>query len=438
MKSCILIFALFLLIITLAASGAARGPQPGDVYREFSAHQSGDEWRVTNPHVEGERAREHLPNPVLNLSIASLDGAVRAEAMLDRWSGHVQTKRPQIRFNGHAWLDVPPPVVPPGPGEHEAHYFQDNPIIAVPLEYLKSGPNTFEGTATHTNPKGWGQWGLYSLVLRVYYDSAKQPHATARIVSPAGGATFGENPRIDVDASSPNGVARVDVLAWFDGYDENGDGVWQDWHGGYFQPLRGEPADLREHVGTAHRTPYQIIWHTRWVPDQTPRGVRLVARVQDSRGAWTVSPVVEHLTLQRTGESVRLYRAGELPLRFGVRNKQTKSCTIAIPAGTDLAHVVEAGLHLRTWHGWDGHHHPFKFNGHSQPNGGKNHHYDYDIHLLPPSVLRAGENIFAISSDTEHHMLEVHWPGPALTVRYRTPENSPAGNLPRAIIEPKR
>jgi len=33
--------------------------------------------------------------------------------------------------------------------------------------------------------------------------------------------------------------------------------------------------------------------------------------------------------------------------------------------------------------------------------------------------LHTGDNTFAISSDTEHHMLEVHWPGPALTVRYR-------------------
>jgi hypothetical protein len=33
--------------------------------------------------------------------------------------------------------------------------------------------------------------------------------------------------------------------------------------------------------------------------------------------------------------------------------------------------------------------------------------------------LRVGANVFTISSDTQEHMLEVHWPGPALTVRYR-------------------
>jgi hypothetical protein len=314
---------------------------------------------------------------------------------------------------------VPPPLVPPGKGDHERYYFQDNPVVRVPLEHLQAGVNTFEGTTSHENPKGWGQWGLYSLILRVYFDPAKMPHATARIASPAAGATLGENPVIRVEATSPNGVVRADVLAWYEGYDENGDGVWTDWHGGYFQPLRGEPAGLREHVGTAWRAPYDVIWDTRWVPDQPAGAVKLVARVQDSRGAWMVTPVVGNLTLRRPGESVRLYRAAEIPVRFGVRNHATKSCTIVLP-GENPGRVVEAGLHLRTWHGWDGHHHPFKFNDWSHPNGGKNHHYDYDIHLIPPSALRAGDNVFTVSSDTEEHMLEVHWPGPALTVRYRT------------------
>ncbi|MDO8544735.1 MAG: hypothetical protein Q7S40_30195 [Opitutaceae bacterium] len=415
----ITVSAALALLFSGAYGQVARGPQPGDVYREFASYQGGDDWRVTNPQAETERARRHLPNPVLAFAIDTLDAAVRAEAMLERWSGHVQTKRPQIRFNGNGWLDVPPPLVPPGPGEHEAHYFQDNPVLAVPLEHLKKGQNTFEGTTSHANPKGWGQWGLYSMILRVYYDPAKRPHPTGRIVAPADGATIGENPRIDVDANSVQGVARVDILAWYEGYDENGDGVWLDWHGGNFQAIRGRPAELREHVGTAWRAPYQLTWDTRWVPDQQPRAIKLVARIQDSGGNWSVTPAVANLTLRREGESVRLFRAGELPLRFGVRAKQAKSCPIPIPREFDPGKVIEAGLHLRTWHGYDGHHHPFRFNDYTQPNGGKNHHFDYDIHPIPPSALRAGENTFTISSDTDQHMLEVHWPGPALTVRYR-------------------
>jgi hypothetical protein len=357
---------------------------------------------------------------VLKVAINTLDGALRAEAILDRWSGHLGTKNPRLRFNGNDWLTVPPPLVPPGNGDPGKYYFQDNPIIPVPLEHLKAGVNTFEGTTSHENPKGWGQWGLYSMILRVYFDPAKRPHPTGRVVAPGEGATIGENSRIDVEASSLQGVARVDVLAWYDGYDENGDGVWLDWHGGYFQPIRGHPADLREHVGTAWRAPYSIIWDTRWVPDQPARAVQLVARIQDSSGTWTVSPIVSNLTLRRSGETVRVYRAGEIPPRFGVRAKQTKSCAIDLPGDFEPRKVIEAGLHLRTWHGFDGHHLPFRLNDYSQPTAGKNHHFDYDIHVIPSNALRAGANTFMISSETDQHMLEVHWPGPGLTVRYKT------------------
>jgi hypothetical protein len=308
-------------MISSVATAAPRGPQPGDVYREFAAHQGGDDWRVTNPAVTVERARRHLPNPVLRITLGDLTGAVRAEAMLDRWGGHVSTKRPQLRFNGREWLGLPPPLKPPGNGDHERYYFQDNPVIDVPLEQLQPGENTFEGTTSHENPAGWGQWGLYSMILRVYYEPAKMPHAMGRIVSAERGGTLVENPLVRVDATSPNGVARVDVLAWYEGFDENGDGVWLDWHEAYFQPMRGHAADLREHVGTAWRAPYEIRWDTRWVPDQAPRAVQLIARLQDARGAWFVTDPVADLTLRHEGATVRMYRAAEVPcdLEFATR-----------------------------------------------------------------------------------------------------------------------
>ena len=411
-----------LLLLGGTCIAASDGPQPGQVYREFAAHQGGDNWRVTNPLAKDPRARKFLPNPVLPLRIEALRGAIRAEAVLDRWGGHISTKHPRIRFNGHAWLDVPPPTKAPGDGDHERYYFQDNPVVAVPLEYLKEGDNTFEGTCSHEAPDGWGQWGLYSLILRVYYDPAAVPHPTGRIVSPSSDATLGENPVIRVQASSVSEVARVDVLAWYDGYDEDGDGVFVDWHGAHFQPRRGEAAELRDHAGTVRRAPYELTWNTRWVPDQPPRTIKLIARIQDTQGRWYVAEPVTGLTLRRDGESVRQYRTGDVPPRFGVRNGQAKSCTITIPANHDLPTAVEAGLHYRTWHGWDKHHKPFQLNGLAHRHEGNNHHYDYDVLPIPIKSLRNGDNTFTISSETEHHMLEVLWPGPALTVRYRIGE----------------
>jgi hypothetical protein len=402
-----------LLLIALLAAG----PQPGDVYREYALHNGRDAWRVTDPQAGAAGAKKFLPNPVLTLAIGDLAGAVRAEALLDRWGGHLKTTARRIRFNGRDWLTVPELATTPAGQPPEMYYSQDNPVIDVPLDHLKEGDNTIEGTCGTIEGYNWGQWGLYSLIVRVYYDPARRPHPAGRIVRPAAGDELAEHPAIEIAATSPNGVARVDVLAWFDGYDEDGDGIFQDWHQAYFQPLRGAAAELREHAGTAWREPYQVRWNTHWVPDQKPGSVRLVARVQDAGGVWSVTPLIDRLSLVRPGVSVRMYRAADVPPRFGVRTGARRSCRMPLAADEPLASASEAVLALRTWHGWDGHHEPLKLNDYELPIAGKNHHYDYDLLSVPTAALRTGDNVLQIGSQTEHHMLEVLWPGPALLVR---------------------
>lgn len=216
-------------------------------------------------------------------------------------------------------------------------------------------------------------------------------------------------------------MVRAEIQAWYAGFDENGDGVWEDWHGGFFQPERGQPADLCGHVGTLSRLPGELTWDTRWVPDQPAGAVKLIAKVLNKSGLWSVTQPVTGLALKRDAATVRLYRAADVPAAFGVRTGQVESCRIPIPPGEDLSRAVEAGLHCRTWNGTDQLHAPFQFNGLALRNEGKNHHYDYDVHLIPTAELKQGDNVYTIHSTTEHHMLEVLWPGPALVVRYRTP-----------------
>ncbi len=417
--SMILEMCLFLGAAVAAQPEAHTALRPGSVYREYALHNGGDrDWRITNPQAADSGARKYLPNPVWRLSIDSLAGAVRAEVMLDRWSGHLGTTSPRIRFNGNPWLDIPPPALGAPNARPEDYYFQDNPVIPVPLEYLQQGMNTIEGTCGHVKQGGWGQWGLYSLVVRVYFDPGKTPHARGKIIEPTNGATIEENPKIVIQ-SEEGKAERVDVFAWYFGYDENGDGRWLDWHGGWFQPFRGEPAEWSGHVGTTTKSPYRVTWDTRWVPDQPPGQIALVARIRDTSGHWYVTEKVTGLTLRRTSVSVQVYPVEKLPSRFGVRAGETKSCVIRLPDGFTPQNVIEAALHYRTWHGWDKHHAPFRLNDYEHPHQGKNHHYDYRLLSLPPSALRPKENVFTIHSATDHHMLEVLWPGPAISVRYR-------------------
>ncbi|MFZ5832931.1 MAG: hypothetical protein ACOY3P_22820, partial [Planctomycetota bacterium] len=266
-----------------------------------------------------------------------------------------------------------------------------------------------------------GQWGLYSVIVRVYYDPKQKPHVTGRISSPADGQSIAENPPLAAEMEGEGRAARVDFLALYEGLDENGDGVYRQWHECYHQPERGKPAEIAGHVGTVQKAPYQVKWDTRWVPDQPAGGIELVARIRDESGVWYVTEPVKRLSLDRPETYVRMYRAEDVPERFGVRVDQKKSCTFCIPESDDPDMAVEACLSLRTWHGDDKIHSPLRLNDWSCPIGGKNHHYAHSLHAVPVDVLKHGVNQVEFHSATEDHSLEVLWPGPALVVRYRKP-----------------
>ncbi len=208
------------------------------------------------------------------------------------------------------------------------------------------------------------------------------------------------------------------MIAWYDGLDEDGDGLFLDWHEANFQPERGAPNEIAGHVGSATAPPFEVVWDTMWIPDQRPQSIRLVARLRSPAGVWSVTPIVDGLSLTRDSESVRIFRPVEIPEKFGVRVGRTATCDIPIPASIDLTGASDAKLHLRTWHGFADVHSPSKLNEHSLVLEGKNHHYDADLMPVPVSSLRSGDNTFTIQSDTKEHMLEVLWPGPELIVRF--------------------
>lgn len=336
------------------------GPCPGDFYREYATHNGGNrDWRVTDRKAveKFERAQDHLPNSRLSIEIDDLEHATRAEFMLDRWGGHRGTVNKRIRFNDHDWIVVPEIENTPDQIRPEQLMYQDNPVVQLPLEHLKEGKNAFEGDCDEQGGFGWGQWGLYSMVVRVYYDREKKGdhHSiSGSIVSPCNGDLIGESPEIRVQATAEMGVSRIDVLASYDGYDENGDGIFNGYHESHFQLVSGQPNEIRNHVGTLWQKPYRINWDTHWVPDQPRRGVSLIARIQDSRGYWSVTQPIEGLSLVREDVSVKLYRAIGVPEDFSVRVNETKSCTFEIPATHAIENAIEAALHCICVLGMDG------------------------------------------------------------------------------------
>ena len=68
-----------------------RMPQAGEVFRDYSRANLQDNSRVTSPTATHPGALAFLPNPILNLTVADLQGAIRAELVMDFWIGHVGT-----------------------------------------------------------------------------------------------------------------------------------------------------------------------------------------------------------------------------------------------------------------------------------------------------------------------------------------------------------
>ncbi len=249
LRLCLL--ALGLLAVTIGATPAVaqglRSPEPGSVYRDYTLTiDGGQNWRVTDPGATnagspGNSPADFLPNPEFTLDIADLAGALRAEAIIDLWGGHVGTTNKRFRLNGNAWVTIPELDNTPSPGQ--CYTQQVNPVVDVPLDHLQEGANKLTGTAGRQTCYNfrWGQWGWYVFTLRVYFDPVRQHPAGAVIVP--GNPNLGENPTIAVEATSDTStIDRVEVFAYYDGFDHDGDGERRQWHHSYHR-ARGEDLD---------------------------------------------------------------------------------------------------------------------------------------------------------------------------------------------------
>lgn len=417
---------------------------PGSVYKEYKSHQMSDNdcsWRVTGPDATDSRAvryRNCQPTLHINIDDFDTDEVIKAELLIHRWGGHAGTKNKGVEVNGHL---IPLPELKTTPEGHppENYLYEDNPIIEIPLEYLKEGDNTLFGECCCN---WWPQWGWMGVIFRIYYNPELRAHPTGGITSPTPGSTFGENPTITAEAQSDTGIEEIEILGYYEGYDENGDGYYTDWHHGYFNHRRGKCVNgqrvgtvckpgyewkpehtemlISEHVGTVTSSPYLVEWDTNLVPDQASGSVKLLARIKDTNGVWFVTNIVDGLNFERTDSSVKLYKAYGVPEHFGTRKSSPASCKIDI--NDDLSKAQSATLHVRTWNGLNRVHHgskPLKINSWDQGSiTGYNHCYKYSVSNVPPTALREVNNIVFTSDEREGHEVEILWPGPGLIVRY--------------------
>lgn len=393
------------------------GAQPGSVWREHLAQLDG-KWRVTDPDVRWSTADKFLPNPIAPIPGVNLDSALSAELVIDFWNGHPGTRDKVIRLNRKKWIPIAASFEGLRGLDPLSVSGQLNLVVPVPLGDLVAGDNTLQGSSGD-NPYGWGQWGWSAGVLRVFLDPKKVAPTRVRLRVPADAEGYlPENPRFELIAEGveAGGITEVRWLVKHLGMDEDGDGRMDEFHG--YLTRDG----LVGHAGTATVEPFAVTWDTTWVPDQKPGAVAVQALVRTADGLWTASEIVSGLSLRRTGHQILIYRPVQQIAPMTVRNNGIKSAVIPIEMGTDLGRATEARIHVRTFNGKNHElgYSPMRINRSEWMDfvRGKDHAYASTFHAIDPALLQTGDNLVTFHSTTQHHGIEVLWPGPVILVRY--------------------
>ncbi|MBI3281379.1 MAG: VCBS repeat-containing protein [Acidobacteria bacterium] len=337
-----------------------------------------------------------------------LDGA---ELYCELWGGHNGTRNKRVTLNGRTTYAIPEVGTADGYLTH--HY----PVIPLKLTDLVNGPNAVQ-FACDQGASFWGHFIVDNAALRVFLKRDHPDLAKSGLTGFGALVTArhgrGESLDIELIAGHPAAIARVEFQGYYDGYDENGDGLTTDWHG--FTKARRPMAIL----GVAEQAPFRIAWDTSMIPPQKEMAVRAVVHFRDHPDLAYITPQSPVAMPARRGATVRQFLCTDLPMAFTSRMNRVKTCSIRLDV--DPASIERAELHVVVWDGGRGTVEAyFTLNGQGLPVAGEGKHDTIYSRLpLDPKLLKGGLNHIELRSDTEHHGIEVLRPGPALMVRYKT------------------
>ena len=127
-----------------------------------------------------------------------------------------------------------------------------------------------------------------------------------------------------------------------------------------------------------------------------------------------------------------MFKARNVPEKFGARAGTTMSCLIDVPIDPSTARA--ARITLSTWAG--AHADAFGLNAVKIVDRiGTDDYYSYDSMDFSPKLVKRGENSFYVFSNTQEHHAEVNWPGPVLLLEFARSAAKPAtgSTSPRSI-----
>jgi hypothetical protein len=400
---------------------AAHGPSPGDVFRDYAYT-----WLPESAfHVLG---LSETPYSVpLHID---LEDATRAEIVLEIANQHMGFEGMAIRLNGNQWYPIHFPGLSPKDPSPSLWFHHWYPTIRVALTDLKSGqgntfemrigPRCFDGTTPLNGEEPLKPWApVYGVTVRVYYDAARKPHPTGKVLTPVAQSPVGLSANLTASARSDTATIRqIDFIGRYEDINYEGDGVYHQWH---YHLFHGR---IMHHLGSTPQPDGKMTWDTSWVPDQ-PGPMEIAARITDSTGMIYVTEAVGGLKLVRPGLSVELCKPFDVPRSFtgcqygtwvipGVR---TEKFTIK----GDLSRILDARYVIASW-GNLKECHGYKINDvllEGKPAGAD---WFYNLStppLRPLAALKAGDNTFSTVVGPGR-MPDIYFPGVQVLIRYRT------------------
>ncbi len=404
---------------------------------EFGNPSINNRFRVNDPlvalHPEFGRRSEARGNGMLQIELTEPLSIIQAaELALELWGGHPGTAHKRVTVNGRSTYLIAEIGTAAGNCTHQY------PVIRLERSDLVQAQNSFQ-FACDRGESFWGHFIVDNACLRVELGAKHPLLAESHLAGFAAHVTTlpAEGPSLPLTLETPGEfrdlIAGVDFQGYYDGFDENGDGLTRDWHG------MTKARRPYEQLGTADSPPFHITWDTAMLSPQRDMAARAVVRFRNHPDLIYVTPPLVGLATPLRGAAVRRFPAAELPTSFWSRADRKKSCDIVLDVEPDSLGAAE--LRVVIWDGGvDKIAEPLSLNGRPLPFRSDGKHDVKSLRLpLLPDTLRKGKNTFEVHSDTEHHGIEVLLPGPELFVRTKSTssETPHVGATPAAVGAPR-
>ena len=373
--------------------------------------------RVSSPDIMlhplyGKRVEARGNGMIQVLAEEELDQIASAGLYMELWGGHPGTAAKTVTVNGRSTYAIPEV------GTAEGHCTYHYPLIPLKITDLVNGYNVFQFSCQ----AGFSFWGHFLIDNACLILTLKDEHADMGAAGLQGfearvAATVQSADAIELQlALSEMHEAEIDYVeyyGYYEGFDENGNGLDTDWHG---YTKRKVP---QYHLGRSDKAPFNVVWNTSMLKPQNGVKVKAEVHFKDQGSISYLTPETAGLKIPvHANTRIDRFRSHDLPVPFWSRANKLNTCTIV--ADVVPGKIDKAELHILIWDGGEGkvkdH---FKFNGVPlQLASGKSaHDVIYRIFEIDPSLVRAGENTIELLSDTEHHGIEVLLPGPELVIK---------------------